>query len=278
MSVKQNKTIIINRRNNVSTSTNKNEFRVAFPSPIEFKGAEIALSSAFLWYSWFNIRAQFNNNSFSYKWTDNTDHVVTLPDGLYEVSDIESYLHAEMLANGHVLYNDLGVAQYYINLDINQVYYTITLTCTTIPTSLPTDWTNPNSITLNGNAPCLIIPSTNIVDLMGFNAGMYPPTLDDAFYNINAQNVPNIPRSNVVNIAASNMVNNSSFSTLTDVIYSFSPSVSFSQQIVIQKDTPMYFPIIDGRYSELVIRLIDEEARPIIVEDPNIVITVLLRI
>jgi hypothetical protein len=226
-----------------------------------------------MYYSWLNVTEANNNNSFSYIF-NGTTYPVLLPDGMYEVSDLNGFLQTVMYTNGHYLVDNSGTIQYYINIAVNPVYYTITITCTPIPSVLPTGWSNLHSISLSGNTPSIIIPNTNIVSLLGFNAGTYGG--GTTLFNQNAQNIPNVAVSNVINFAC-NMVNSSSFSNVTNYIYSFTPSVSFASQIIIDVIQPIYFKIVDGQYTSIKIQLVDETGKQVSPLDPNVVMTLLIK-
>ena len=94
---------------------NSDDFTVNFNTGIPLDGEyEMALLSANLWYSYFNIDAAFNNNIFTYShnggvnWTN-----IVLPNGSYQISDINDYIQIIMRQNGHW---DSANNTYYINL------------------------------------------------------------------------------------------------------------------------------------------------------------------
>src|SRR5271156_4771982 len=56
------------------------------------------LDNLTIYYSWFNIKLSLNNNEFQY--TDGKIvYNVTMPDGSYEISDINNYLHLQIQKN-----------------------------------------------------------------------------------------------------------------------------------------------------------------------------------
>src|SRR5690554_5414408 len=75
-------------------------FRTPISPPLPaLPHAELALVSAQIWYSIDNIAAKYNNNKFRY--FDGTVYkTITLPDGIYQFSQIESYIIGEMKSNG----------------------------------------------------------------------------------------------------------------------------------------------------------------------------------
>ena len=85
-----------------------------FPNSVQFQNNHIAVSSVSMYYSWFNISATLNNNKFYYTWYNaagiisvggNPYFTVTVPDGLYEVSQLNSLLQFNMINNGTYLIN-----------------------------------------------------------------------------------------------------------------------------------------------------------------------------
>ena len=100
-----------------------------------------------MYYSWTNINASpLINNTFQYQWTvgsTTTTYDVVLPDGLYEVADINAYLQAEFIENGHYLKNADEENVFYAEFVVNKTNYGITLNTYPVPTSLPTGFTQP---------------------------------------------------------------------------------------------------------------------------------------
>ena len=87
------KTIVINQDNIVDSDNNILEY--SFPNSVQFSNHEIAVAQVNMYYSWTNINSTpLINNTFQYQWTvgsTTTTYDIVLPDGLYEISDINSY-------------------------------------------------------------------------------------------------------------------------------------------------------------------------------------------
>lgn len=75
-------------------------------------GATMCVSNVTIPYSWYNINANiYNNNSFQYTFPTSTGTVtktVTLPNGFYDVSNINEYLQGIFIENGQYLVNSSG--------------------------------------------------------------------------------------------------------------------------------------------------------------------------
>ena len=170
---------------NQVTFTAPNIFTLRLPSSgFRTNKDECSLKSLTLYYSWPNISSAMGNNSFSYNW-NGTSFPVVLADGIWNFSDIQSYLQQVMLQNGHYLVDASGNQQYYISIFANSVLYALSLTVTPVPSSLPAGWSNPAGIALFGKTPQLVIPA-GLVTLTGFAAGSYPTLPQTTLFQINS--------------------------------------------------------------------------------------------
>src|SRR5690606_10233585 len=105
----------------------------------------------------------------------------------------------KMRQNGHYLLDESGSEVYFLEFNVNSIYYAVTLTSTPVPDTLPPDWTNPAGVPLNGLAPQLVIHSTGEWrKLLGFDPGSYPATQGSTRTEFNSQHAPIIsPVTNV---------------------------------------------------------------------------------
>ena len=78
-------------------TSDPNIFRLYFTDKIELRGnKKIALSNLSIHYTWYNIREQYNNNKFRLSgptWSKD----VTIPDGSYEIPQIQNYFLDEVI-------------------------------------------------------------------------------------------------------------------------------------------------------------------------------------
>ena len=126
MAVYMPQTIVLNK-NNISDTTTNNTLIYKFPISVQFKNNSIALEAMTMYYSWTNINSSpLGNNTFSYSWKVGftvTTYTVTIPDGLYEISDLNSYLQYKFIANGHYLVNSTSQNFYYAEFLVNATTY-----------------------------------------------------------------------------------------------------------------------------------------------------------
>lgn len=276
--------IILNKNNNSTITTANNKLTLKLGVGAELKDTEVCLSSLYIYYSWYNITALFANQTLSYTWHDDAVHSITIPEGFYTVGQINEYIEFEMFSNGHYLLDGNGDPVYYINLVINTVYYGITLTVTPVPTSLPSGYTNPASMTFPGalktplfNIPAYTDNSTKGFGiLIGFTNASYPSTSQTTTYQVNNSVVPVIHPVNSV-ICTCNIADNSRFTTQSNILKQFTPTSTVGTQLIIEPVNFMWYHVINGIYDKIVISFFDQEYRPLQILDDNIQVELQLR-
>lgn len=252
-----------------------NVMRLSFPYPYTATGQEIALSSLLIYYSWFNITAAYGNNTTSYIF-NGTTYNITFPDGYYAISDISAFIQLQMYNNGHYLVDANGINQFFLNWEANPVYYKTTFTATVVPSSLPTGWINPASMTLTGNTMQWITNNASFGLLLGFTNGTYPATVQTTTYMVNSNIIPQISPTTSVNVWCS-FVNDARFSVYPQNIYTFSPNVSFTQQINLSPQSLLWFKIMDATYSYIDVQFMDQNGQNLAILDPQIVVALVVR-
>ena len=232
------------------------------PCMLELYDMEIALSKAYLNYSWYNVTQSFNNLSFGYTWTDGNFYPVSLLQGFYLISDLNNELQLTMKANNHYTTDSNGNDVYYINFLANPNYNLVTLQCTIEPTTSKT--------------PQLTIQNNNFGQLIGFPSGSYPPTQQTTNYVANSLNVPQISPVRVVYVTC-NLASTSGINSLPNVIECFSPSVQFGSQIELKPFQMVYHPLVDGRYPSIKISFVDQNNNPLQLQDSIDVVECVVR-
>lgn len=291
--------IVFNQNNLVQDGTNS-ELVYKFPNSVVLKDKYIAVSSISMFYSWFNILQVYNNNFFTYTWTSGavtTTYTINIPDGLYEISDINNYIQFTCIQNG-TYWSSFGNNYYPFELLVNANRYAIQLNTYLIPTALPTDATVPTNFpgwpTTEQNSVVTFPAQFN--KIVGYSANFQSnPNLGNAYVppsptsksnnyvaklaggqlsylsNLSPQVQPN---SNVL-FNISNI--NNPYAVPSSVIYSLSPSVKIGEQIT---DTPpnfMWNKMIDGTYNELRLQLKGTDGQRLIINDPNMTILLTIR-
>jgi len=279
--------ILLNKQNNSTITSNNNKLTLRLSNGVELKNLEVCLSSLTIFYSWNNVTSAFANKTLSYTWHDSTVNYITIPDGFYTVSDLNQYIQFVMYNNGHYLVDTNGDNYYFITLEENPVYYGVTLTCTMIPTSLPSGYTNPASMgfPVTASVTLLTIPAYTTDSrgltygfgkLIGFTAGTYPSVSQITTYTVNSSVTPVIhPVTNVY--VKCNLVDNSKFNIQDNVIKVFTPQVTVGSQIVIEPYQYTYYSVLPKIYDEINISFFDQNFSPLAILDDNIQVELQLK-
>lgn len=281
------RTLILNSKNLVQDGQN-NKLVYKFPNSVHFKDNYISLSQAQMYYSWFNITSQFQNNYFTYNWINGagvaTTYTVVIPDGLYEIDTINKFLQFTFIKNGHYLVNDLGENVYYAELVVNPSRYAIQLNTFLFPTALPLNWTNPAAVPFPPQSfnPVVTTPSF-FNDIIGFsntfssnqnlNNGYVPPTspyiskLANGTLSYISTTAPNVQPNSSIIISISNIDNQ--YAQPTGTCYTIVPSVNIGEVINEKPVNYIWNKLISGTYNEIQIQLLGNDLRPITIRDPS---------
>jgi len=261
--------IIVNTKNNTSSANNK--LTAKFPQTYFSDGDTIALANVNIYYSWFNVTSQFSNKTMSY-YFNGTNYPVTFPDGFYSVADLNGYLQSVMKTNGHYLLDSNGEYVFFLALVLNPVYYAVTLTATPVPSSLPSGYSNPRTISLSGFTPQLITDSSEWSSLIGFakNTSFPSSSTTTVIYQINSSLTPKISPVTSVNVACS-WVSDTRFSRFPSILATFIPSdtTSFGGLISYQPPVLLQYPVNRNYYSEISIEFLDQDYRPLVLNDTS---------
>lgn len=304
------RTIVLNQ-NNLIQDGNNNTLSYKFPNSITFRNSEIAVSQMTMYYSWFNITSKLGNNRFTFNWTNvgggnvYQTYTVTIPDGLYEISDINYFLQFVFInapslstsiisptpANPFYLVNSAGDYVYYAEFVVNPTAYAIQLNTFNVPTALPAGWTNPGATLLPGQTfnPVITTPST-FNSIVGFsssfssaqnqnNASPNPGTttaykIGSTFSYLSTITPQVQPNSNLL-VAISNIDNK--YANPSSIIYSLAPSVAIGELIVEKPPEFNFNKMLPGTYNELKIQLLGTDLQPVQIKDPNITILLVIK-
>ena len=212
---------------------------------------------------------------------------ITIPDGLYQVADLNNLLQFNMIANGDYLINASGQNVYYAEFSVNPSRYAVQINTFPIPSSLPTGYTAPAGITyppapLN---PVLTIPptggaTTGLGYLLGFKLGLttsslavnastgtYITTNTAGTISYISTSSPNIqPNSSL--LFSSTGVDNQ-YSVPNSIIYTISPSVAVGSIISDKPPNFIWNKMYDGFYNQLTITILGTNLQPIQLNDPS---------
>jgi len=265
------------------------------------QGSELCCSSAVIPYSWFNVNAQvYNNATFALQWPTTagvfTQYTFTLPNGFYTLQNIVQELQILMIAQNLYLYTGTGTTAqniYFINFLSNSSYYTNTLFLYQVPTAATLATMYPGATAPVGfpyptaaQTPQFTVLSTSPAfgSLIGFLPGTYAPTVNPpaivapatfGSYNINGNTVPNATPVNSL-VLSCNICSNQ-VTIPSNIVDSFPINTTFGSLITYNSPFQKWVPIIPGKYSFLIVSLLDQNLNPISANDPNVLITLMIK-
>lgn len=297
--------ILVLNSSNVVNDGKNSSLIYNFPNSVVLKDKYIAVSQIIMYYSWFNILASYQNNTFSYTWTVGavtTTYNIVIPDGIYNIADINSYMQFVMINNGHFLINANGDNVYYAELLVNQNRYAIQLNTFQVPTALPAGWAAPANFAGYPTTVCNPIvtfpvafsnivgytPINNIVFSSNGNVGggyipPSPATAASYYATVNGagtisylSNVaPNVQPNSSVYLSMSNI--NNPYSQPSSIIYAITPTVAIGEQVIEVPPNFMWNKLIDGTYNQLRFQFLGIDKQPIQLQDPNLTIMMVIR-
>lgn len=257
------------------------------------KGQKVALANLQMYYSTFNITAANNNNTFSYKWVDGITYPVLIPDGFYDISTINNYLHFVMVQNKHYLVATSGDFVYFITLGINPTRYACEVNCFGMSVALATTngWTLPAGATWvipnNFIVPELVVGTNNFGLIIGFTTGTYPNAViagvppaqtQTPAYTTDQQFLStSVPQVSVVSsfILTCSLINNN-YAVPNNLIYAFSPQGTIGEQFTIAPNQYVFIDCLPAQYNRFQVSFIDQNFRPVAIQDPNMIIQLVI--
>ena len=101
--------LLLNSSNVIGTNNNQYKYNFINGGLTVPEGAVMSISQVTLPYSWYNISSAYGNNTFSYtiptNLTNTSTVTVTIPDGFYTISSLNTILQNSLLANNFYFYS-----------------------------------------------------------------------------------------------------------------------------------------------------------------------------
>ena len=300
------KTLILNS-SNILPNSNNSRLVYRFPTSIVLeKGQKLAMTSFSMYYSTFNITATYGNNILQYVWFDGITYTINIPDGYYDITSLNNFIHSVMITNLHYcIQASNGYFVYFLTITTNPTYYAVSLNTFGLNQQLATanGWSAPGGATWT--IPTIttqyIYPMFNILDnafqnIVGLSAGFYPlgtakaniitngttvwaqPTTANAPYgktltvSFLSTFTPQV--SPVASFAITCSIINNKYSIPNSLLYSFGipANTDFGSYFTIQPPQMAFIDIMEGNYNELTIQILDQNLREVAIADPTIVI------
>jgi hypothetical protein len=244
-----------------------------------------------MYYSWQNINSSpLANDTFYYSWivgVTSTTYAVTIPNGLYEIAQINAYMQFVMIQNGTFLINSASQNVYYAEMLVEPTRYAINLITYPVPTSLPVGWTAPLANVQTGAVAFVGFPTTTFNPvvtipasfnlIVGYVAGFATVvntgvnTILSHFSSI----APQISPVSSLLVTCSNIDNR--YSLPSNVIYSVIPDVNFGELLKITPNEYCWAQIIKGTQNQITVNFIGNNFSQVNILDPNMTIILVIR-
>jgi hypothetical protein len=280
---------------NVS-STQNNVFNFNFPSgSVNFKNAKVAVQSIIIPYSWLNINNTVYNNAqvqLTFPVTIGGSNVqstlsLTIPNGFYQVSDINNYFQAQMIANGYYLINASGANVYYLQLTINTNLNNAQLNVYPVPTTLPSGYSygatgtwgqaSVGSLPTTANqVPQMITLANNFGKLIGFASSTSFPssTTSSSTVSITSSLVPQITP--VQSIYAGCSLVRNIYANPTNILCNIPITSIYGTNIIYNPPSFSFLPILNGNLPSFQVIFYDQLFNQLPIVDTNLTVNLLI--
>jgi hypothetical protein len=250
----------------------------------------MCISSITLPYSFFNVSTYYNNKTFSLIFptaATTITYSITLPDGFYTITDINSYIQQQCVLNGAYLLDSSGNYVYFVKMVYDSTYYAVQFIYYLVPTLAGIGtYTRPTSGLYSASGtglptttytPQLVLASTgSIRTIMGFASGTFPSTQATASSDVLSTLTPVGSTVNSILMQCSLISNRCT--TPTDIIDSMPINdVSFGSNITYQPSFERYVSVSDGTFNNFTFTFRDQNLNEIYAKDPNVSITLIIR-
>jgi hypothetical protein len=271
--------------NNSTMSENNSVMTYKLQTGVEFLNNSVSMNLLLINYTWDNISANFQNQNFSYAWFDGNNYPIIIQSGLYTISELNEYFEAEQFKNGHYILDQSNTPVYYLNFQVTRPYNAVVITCSLIPSSLPLNHSNPASMVFPASpiTAQIVFPAFiksgkfeyGFGKILGFSPNIYPLSPASTTYQVLSDTIVNAHPVNSV-VVKCNLVNSGRYSSDRQVLKNFTPNSTIGSQLRIESYNNIYFRIIDGMYTEVVLSFFDNQGRPLVIKDPNILIELII--
>ena len=259
----------------------QNTYSYRFPQTVKFQaGCSIGVAGISLFNSFQNINETRQNNTLTFVFLG-TSYTWIIPDGYYSIDSLNYYLQQQCILNNLYVTTNNGLNfVYFIELQLNTARYATSLNFFAIPTSSQATslgYSKPTGATWQYPTPPTTPTLTfnqNFGNLLGLTFGTYPTTLSSTNIQYLSTLKPVINPINSV-IFCCNLIS-SKYSIPNNILYTLPVSSSLGSIIQDKVSAVVYNNIIPQVFSTIEISLYDQAFNPIMIIDPELVLTLVI--
>ena len=224
-------TFFINTKNSKTNEPNRFKYDLIDKLDLKNPNQNVALVTLSIYYTWKNVKSTYNNNKFKIS-APTWNEIFDLPDGLYNISEIQDYI--EYIIKKHETIGENAPILIYANTINNRIVFKIK------------------------SGYKLELLSKEIMKLLG-------STKDIIDADKNSENVPRLENVEVV-LVHCNLVNNS-YQQHSRVLFTFVPPKQYGQLISISPHSLVFLKTMNMDFSEIEIWLTDQNNNALEIED-----------
>ena len=198
-------TFFMNTKNSKTSEPHRFRYNLIDKLDLKNPNKNMALANLSIYYTWKNIKSIYNNNTFKIS-APTSNETFDLPDGLYNISEIQDYI--EYIIKKHETIGETAPIVIYPNTITNRIVFNIK------------------------TGYKLELLSKETMKLLG-------STKDTIDANKNSENVPILENVEVV-LVHSNLVNNA-YQQAAKVLFTFVPNKQYGQLISISSHSLAFF-------------------------------------
>ena len=216
-----------------SKTKHSNKFVYNFTDKLNLKNPNknIALANLSIYYTWKNVKSDYNNNKFKISaptWNDTFD----VPDGSYSIAALQNYF--EYIIKKHETIAEVCPVLIYVNEINNRIVFKIK------------------------SGYKLELLSKETMRLLGSSS-------DANDGDKNSELVPKLESVDLV-LVHCNVVNNS-YQQASKVLFTFVPNKKYGQLITVSPETLVMLKTVNTEFSFIEIWFTDQDNRPLEIED-----------
>ena len=270
---------------NTTHYVGNNMYRLKLPKSVQFKkGDKLSLYSFSMYNSFYNISAsQYGNTQITFTWFDGTIYNWTIPDGYYSLSDLNLWLQQQFILNKLYCVNSNNSQNiYFVQFQTNSVLYKAQIDVYFMPSSANATlygYQKPSGATWNFPASNLmnkITINSNLKSYFGFSTqttfGEITPSQN---MNYLSDITPTISPVFSIYIGCNLIV--SEFNQIANLFSQFPISAAYGNLIKIESTIDSQISIKEGIYSDIIITLWTQENDPLIINDNDLTIMLIIQ-
>ena len=269
---------------NTTHYVGNNMYRLKLPKAVQFKkGDKLSLYSFSMYNSFYNISAsQYQNTQITFTWFDGTVYNWVIPNGYYSLADLNLWLQQQFIINKLYCVNSNNSQNiYFVQFQTNSVLYKAQIDVYFMPSSANAGlygYQKPSGATWNFPATNTMVKieiNANLKSYFGFSTqtifGIMSPSQN---MNYLSDITPTISPEFSIYIGCNLIV--SEFNQIANLFAQFPISAAYGNLIKIESTIDSQISIKEGIYSEIIISLWDQENQPLIINDNDLTIMLII--